>query len=653
MKKILAVATALVLAISSLCVFAVAETVTETTTTFTFSDVTLGGYYYDGTVDPTTGALTITYQSGHGYPELQFTLPSEIDANSVTAISFNVSSGSASNLVVKVYADGTGLHTYGGWYGASSATLTSDEITTLQSASAVKFGLAYNGTTTEDVTFVVDSVTVTTTSTAASTSDVSYKFALAVQQTVDPWSGDWWLDGQSGTSDGTTEETVTFDASAVTASSYLVAGSSQLLINVDSTSSPLENVTITIGSTDYTFASLTSGSTVIVAVDSTVLAALQETGATVTMKFTVVLPNEVSTDTSGTTVTATDLEGVTTDTTTTVSSGASSYYEGDTVTLTVTLPSSSYKLSSLVVEDADGNSITASVSGTNTATFTMPASAVTVKSVAFTEVDSSSSTGTTSARIIYVNEEYHGTLLTMNGKTYLLNYYHEVDNNGYCTVCGAYIGSETESEVITIDGVDYVEAFSNDLNAASGNWNSYTLGDSSFASALNTEGALLVIERDTETILSYVDGQVWDKFIISASSNVQLGTNGTTAEVEDVVAFVSDDGLTVVYDGATVYAAMEAAGIEGSSSYSLISNSSASYNITSVKVLIPVGSVVTETVDVDEPAEDTNSETEDDELDVDDTDAEEVTETNPTTGAVLALVPMAIAGFAVVASKRK
>ncbi|MCC8195610.1 MAG: hypothetical protein LIO49_02175 [Ruminococcus sp.] len=641
MKKILAVATALVLAISSLCVFAVAaETVTIDSVEYTVvsSQTSTGTLSILSNADFTDDSLYLCVNFELTDSDYSYYGPAAINA---------IDSSSTWQSV-------DGLSVTGYHYNSGAYIISLADIATAVTAAgySVDNGVALNWWGSSYASFTSAQLLQTVTST--SSTDVSYKFALAVQQTVDPWSGDWWLGEQSGTSDGSSEVTVTWDASAVTASSYLVAGSSQLLINVDTTSAPLENVTITIGSTDYTFASLTSGSTVIVAVDSTVLAALQETGATVTMKFTVVLPNEVSTDTSGATVTATDLEGVTTDTTTTVSSGASSYYEGDTVTLTVTLPSSSYKLSSLVVEDADGNSITASVSGTNTATFTMPASAVTVKSVAFTEVDSSSSsTGISSAGIIYVNEEYHGLLLKMNGKVYLLNYPHEVDANGYCTVCGEYVGSETESEVITIDGVEYVEAFSNDLNAASGNWNSYTLGDSSFASALNTEGARLVIERDTETILSYVDGQVWDKFIISASSNVQLGTNGTTAEDEDVVAFISDDGLTVVYDGATVYAAMEAAGIEGSSSYSLISNSSASYNITSVKVLVPVGTVVTETVDVDEPVEDTNTETEDDELDVDDNDAEEVTETNPTTGVVLALVPMAIAGFAVVASKRK
>lgn len=58
-------------------------------------------------------------------------------------------------------------------------------------------------------------------------------------------------------------------------------------------------------------------------------------------------------------------------------------------------------------------------------------------------------------------------------------------------------------------------------------------------------------------------------------------------------------------------------------------------------------------VDNEDPVEDTNSETEDDELTVDDTDDTTEPETNPTTGIVLALVPMAVAAAAAVASKRR
>ncbi|MCD7733328.1 MAG: hypothetical protein LUH56_07830 [Oscillospiraceae bacterium] len=59
-------------------------------------------------------------------------------------------------------------------------------------------------------------------------------------------------------------------------------------------------------------------------------------------------------------------------------------------------------------------------------------------------------------------------------------------------------------------------------------------------------------------------------------------------------------------------------------------------------------------VENDDPIEDTNTETENDELEVDDTDDTTTEpETNPTTGIVLALVPMAVAAAAAVASKRR
>ncbi len=67
--------------------------------------------------------------------------------------------------------------------------------------------------------------------------------------------------------------------------------------------------------------------------------------------------------------------------------------------------------------------------------------------------------------------------------------------------------------------------------------------------------------------------------------------------------------------------------------------------------------VDTNVVNIDEPKESTDTDEEPDELDVDDTTetpAEEpTTDSNPTTGVVLALVPMAVAAAAVVASKRR
>ncbi|MCD7823177.1 MAG: hypothetical protein LUG86_04065 [Oscillospiraceae bacterium] len=234
---------------------------------------------------------------------------------------------------------------------------------------------------------------------------------------------------------------------------------------------------------------------------------------------------------------------------------------------------------------------------------------------------------------------------------------HTVNSNGYCTVCKMYIGTDEEAGTATIDGVEYDAAFSSDVNAAAGNWNKVSLGDSSFATALSTEGAMLVITRDSESTISYVSGEAYEKFMIGKddSNHVDLATVGTTTEDEEgLVAFTSDDGTTAIYDGATVYAALEAAGMADLDSYVLISNTSGSYTITNVSVYVPAGTIVSEDVGVDEPAEEGETETEEDGEDLtveDETPAAE--ETNPTTGVALALVPMAIAGFAVVSSKRR
>ncbi|MCD7733481.1 MAG: hypothetical protein LUH56_08605 [Oscillospiraceae bacterium] len=274
--------------------------------------------------------------------------------------------------------------------------------------------------------------------------------------------------------------------------------------------------------------------------------------------------------------------------------------------------------------------------------------------------DKTSTTSTTrTSGVIYIDETYHGILVNTTGRRMMACVPHTVDANGYCTVCHEYIGTDGEVATTTINGGEYVAAYSKDTSIAASNWTQVTLdSDTSLMDALSIEGAILVIERDTETLVSYADEE-YEKilFIDSWWSNnstpISLGTAGHTSADEDVIDCLSDDGITIIYDGATIYQAWVDGGYaEGGSELVLISNTSASYKIINVTVYVPAGTVIEE-VAVDEPAEDTNSETEDDELDVDDTDAEEVTETNPTTGAVLALVPMAIAGFAVVASKRK
>ncbi|MCC8130534.1 MAG: hypothetical protein LIO72_02090 [Ruminococcus sp.] len=53
--------------------------------------------------------------------------------------------------------------------------------------------------------------------------------------------------------------------------------------------------------------------------------------------------------------------------------------------------------------------------------------------------------------VIYVNENYHGYLVTENGRTHILSAPHNVDANGYCTVCHGYVGTTEEEEEVTVD----------------------------------------------------------------------------------------------------------------------------------------------------------------------------------------------------------
>ena len=149
MKKFLAVATALVLAISSLCVFVVADT-TETTVTVTFDEVTLGGYGYTSSVDA-NGALTIDYNSQ--YAELKLSLPSSV-TGTVTSVTFNVSSGNTSYLCLKIYE-------------GSSASTTKYHVASVSGieydATSISLGLMHNNDddSTAVDSFVIDSITVT------------------------------------------------------------------------------------------------------------------------------------------------------------------------------------------------------------------------------------------------------------------------------------------------------------------------------------------------------------------------------------------------------------------------------------------------------------------------------------------------------------
>ncbi|MCD7890028.1 MAG: hypothetical protein LUG23_08995 [Oscillospiraceae bacterium] len=190
-----------------------------------------------------------------------------------------------------------------------------------------------------------------------------------------------------------------------------------------------------------------------------------------------------------------------------------------------------------------------------------------------------------------------------------------------------------------------------------GNWADYTLEDGDgLLEALQVEGAVLVITRDAESgVTGGGTSDSYENFILIDSwyvcnPYVWLGTAGHTAadepSKEGLIDCLSDDGLVVTYDAATVYAAYEAGGALDGGSPIIIINTSAegAYKVTNISVVVP------ETTE-EEAVEDVNASEETTE------EASESTETStassPDTGVALALVPMAIAGFAVVSSKRR
>ncbi|MCD7771620.1 MAG: hypothetical protein LUH23_05990 [Oscillospiraceae bacterium] len=159
MKKFLAVATALVLAISSLCVFVFADDEVQ----ISFSDVSVTGRWSSSTTYPANsdGSLTVDYTSQ--YQEIWFVVPSTV-TGTITSVTVNVTSGTASDLCLKIYDENnTAVVTK---YNSNTYTLTEDQVTTLASASTVKIAIMYQGTAGETYTF--SDVTVTTQETTSS-----------------------------------------------------------------------------------------------------------------------------------------------------------------------------------------------------------------------------------------------------------------------------------------------------------------------------------------------------------------------------------------------------------------------------------------------------------------------------------------------------
>ncbi len=196
---------------------------------------------------------------------------------------------------------------------------------------------------------------------------------------------------------------------------------------------------------------------------------------------------------------------------------------------------------------------------------------------------------------------------------------------------------------------------------SAGNWNSYTIEDpEGFLDALQTEGAVLVITRDSASDVLSGGGtsDTYENFVIvdswySNSDYVWLGTAGHTAADEpskSIIDALSDDGTVATYDAATVYARYVELGLDQGGDPIMISNtSSTAYSISSISVVVPEAAAVEETeADSEEATEETTEAAEETT-----TSSSSSSSSSPDTGVALALVPMAIAGIAVVSSKRR
>ncbi len=202
--------------------------------------------------------------------------------------------------------------------------------------------------------------------------------------------------------------------------------------------------------------------------------------------------------------------------------------------------------------------------------------------------------------------------------------------------------------------------FSEEVDFFVGNWVTATLENSDdFLEALQVEGAQLVLTRSTNAGIVYEDDGPYENYLLFDSwyqggSYIWLGTGGhSTADEpgkadEGMIDCLEDDGINIYYDANTVYAALEAAGdIIEYDSIMVISNvtDDASFRLVTVSVILP-----------ESAAEETAEEAEASEAE-ETAEASESTETStassPDTGVALALVPMAIAGIAVVSSKRR
>ncbi len=280
------------------------------------------------------------------------------------------------------------------------------------------------------------------------------------------------------------------------------------------------------------------------------------------------------------------------------------------------------------------------------------------------------------------------TSLTMYGN-YMSITYTPVDGTDPTTIYACDIvdfGSITKTDATTTDDdvVIIIADTTSDSSTGEALYWDHTLANRAIvATAAATEGAYAEVVIDLSTYgTGYIKGLAVYTLYANASVdaaensssalwygsslyNTTVSTyllNGTTTELRfPVDVSYLYDTTYGVYNGSFYVYQLVSTGTSTSSS-NVYTNRNSWDDNTSLSVASDGGAYLViympvddTSVDVENPVESTDTETEDDDMEVVDEDepVEAEPETNPTTGIVLALVPMAVAAAAAVASKRR
>ncbi|MCD8106899.1 MAG: hypothetical protein LUE20_02905 [Oscillospiraceae bacterium] len=201
----------------------------------------------------------------------------------------------------------------------------------------------------------------------------------------------------------------------------------------------------------------------------------------------------------------------------------------------------------------------------------------------------------------------------------------------------------------------------------SSSWATQEIDDpEGFLEALQVEGAVLVITRDTEVHIQYTENTeeadgtyenfcFIDSWYSTGDERCWLGTAGHSSSDEPdkgIIDCLSDDGITVTYDANAVYARYEEMGALSGGTITLVINTSETnaYKVSSISVILPE---TTEETSEDDSSSETAEASEDATETSTESSSSSSSSSSPDTGVALALVPMAIAGIAVVSSKRR